>query len=287
MGLLSSEVKLSLCTVGLVLCAAAPLSANDPPIAGNAKSLAATETAFAQESLDVGLRSAFLHALSDDGIIFKPGPQNGKKAWEAKPETGEGVLQWQPVLAASATNGDLGYTTGPYTFKKNAADKEPAAFGQFVSIWRWQNGRWKLLLDMGSDNPAATQPAPALQLVDNHAPNESAADAGPVMLTHDRRYAANRAQEIVGYGDDQIRLYQPREFPVIGRAEAAAALSKNNSQVKFREPKPEVSQGGDLGFVWGEYTAETATEAIGYYLRIWRKDRAGEWKLVLDLLHPR
>ena len=256
-------------------------------MAGNAKSLAAAETAFARESLEKGVRSAFLHALSDDGIVFQPGPQNGKKMWEAKPEAGEGVLQWQPVLAATATNGDLGYTTGPWTLKKNAADKEPAAFGQFVSIWRWEYGKWKLLLDLGSDNPAPTQPAPELQLVDNHAPNEAAADAQPVMLAHDRRYAANRAQEIAGCADDRIRLYQPQEFPVIGRVEAAAALRKNSSPIKFGEPRADVSQGGDLGYLWGEYSVGTATEPTGYYLRIWRKDRAGEWKLVLDLLHPR
>ncbi len=48
-----------------------------------------------------------------------------------------------------------------------------------------------------------------------------------------------------------------------------------------------MSRGGDLGYVWGEYRSGTATEASGYYLRIWRKDRAGEWKLALDLFHPR
>jgi ketosteroid isomerase-like protein len=40
-------------------------------------------------------------------------------------------------------------------------------------------------------------------------------------------------------------------------------------------------------FRLGEYRAGSAKEATGYYLRIWRKNRAGEWKLALDLLHPR
>ena len=85
-----------------------------------------------------------------------------------------------------------------------------------------------------------------------------------------------------------IRLYLPKQFPIIGSAEATAALKKEAAPVKFGAPKGgEVSRGGDLGFVWGEYTAAPATEVSGYYMRIWRKDRAGEWKLALDLMHPR
>ena len=68
-----------------------------------------------------------------------------------------------------------------------------------------------------------------------------------------------------------------------GREAAAAALDRAPKPITFGEPKGEVSHGGDLGFAWGEYTAATP----GDYLRIWRKDRAGNWKLALELLHPR
>jgi ketosteroid isomerase-like protein len=191
------------------------------------------------------------------------------------------------VLAATSTNGDLGYTTGPWTFRKKGAGKEATSFGQFVSIWRWENGKWKLLFDLGSNNPAPADPPPELQLVDNHAPNESAADAEPIMQARDRRYIANRAEGIAACAEDNARLYLPRKFPVIGKTEAAAALRQDATPIKFGEAKSHVSRGGDLGYLWGEYTAGTAAEPTGYYLRIWRKDRAGEWKLALDLLHPR
>ncbi len=289
MQLLSSDVKIlsyAACSL-LLFCSAASLFAEEETKTGNAKSLAAAETAFAQESLDKGMRSAFLHALSADAIVFQPGPLNGKKAWEAKPES-KGVLQWQPVLAATSTNGDLGYTTGPWSFKRDAADKEPTAFGQFVSIWRWENGAWKLRFDLGSNNPAPTGPPEELQLAENHAPNESASDAETIMRARDRRYAVDRAGQLIDCAEENVRLYQPQKFPIVGSAQAAAALQKETTTSKFGEPKGgEVSHGGDLGFVWGEYMTGAATEASGYYLRIWRKDRSGEWKLALDLIHPR
>ncbi len=289
MQLLSNEVKTFSYSAGLLLFLCSPLAlcAEETATTGNAKSLAAAEKAFAQESLDKGMRSAFLHALSEDSIVFLPGPLNGRKAWEAKPES-KAVLQWQPVLAATSTLGDLGYTTGPWSYKEAATDKEASAFGQFVSIWRWENGTWKLSFDLGSDNPPPTDPAPELQLAENHAPNESADEAQPLMRVHDGRYATDRAGQLAACAEDNVRLYLPKQLPVIGSEEATAALQKEKIPVKFGPPKGgEVSRGGDLGYVWGEYMADKATEVSGYYLRIWRKDRSGEWKLALDLLHPR
>jgi ketosteroid isomerase-like protein len=288
MQLLSNEVKLSFSAAPpiLLLFIAAAISADGAPRKGTARSLARAETAFAQEARDKGIRSAFLDVLSDDSIVFQPGPQNGKKAFAAKPENGEGVLEWQPVLAATATNGDLGYTTGPSTYKKSASDSE-AAYGQFVSIWRWENGTWKLLFDISSKNPAPSGSTPRLQLVNNHAPNASAADAEALMLAHDRRYAADRTGQLAAAAEENVRLYQPGKSPVVGRAEAAAELRKTEARIQFGPPKAQVSTGGDLGYLWGEYTAGAARQPTGYYVRIWRKDRAGEWKLALDLSRPR
>ncbi len=286
MQLLSSPVKLFSCSAGpvLFLITAAPLFAEDLSTTGNAKSLAAAETAFARESVEKGTRAAFLHALSDEGILFQPGPQNGKKSWEAKPTTGGGVLQWRPILAATATNGDLGYTTGPWSFKESAAANEATAFGQFVSIWRRENGQWKLLFDIGSENPSPTGPVPELQLVENRAPNESPVTALAAMLAIDRSYAADRAGKFASVAEGSIRSYPPKEFPILGQSAAATALRVAGKSITFGVGKGEVSRGGDLGVAWGEYTAETIS---GYYLRVWRKDRAGNWKLALEILHPR
>lgn len=288
MQLLSPNVKFpSLAACAILSCVAATrLAAQSPPATGNAESLAAAEIAFARESVDKGMRTAFLNALSADGIVFAPGPQNGRKLWQAKPDS-EGVLQWQPILAFAATGGDLGYTTGPWTFKKKATDEKPIAFGQFVSVWRWEAGKWKVLFDLGSDNPPPTEPAPEMQLIDNHAPNDSTADAQLVLLARDRSYAADRAKNFAAAASDHVRLYLPGKAPVVGKEAAAEALRGVPKTIRFGESKGNVPRSGDLGFAWGEYTEGDGAEPTGDYLRIWRKDRAGDWELALDLLHPR
>ncbi len=260
-----------------------------PASDGNARSLAAAEAAFAHESETSGTRTAFIHALSSDGIIFRPDPENGQKSWETKKGSG-GLLQWQPVLAVVAASGDFGYTTGPWTFRKSEEEKAEA-FGHFVSIWRREAGRWKLLFDLGTNHPAPATATPALQLVENHAPNESAAAARATLFQQDHAYAAAPAAKISNVAADAIRLYRPEKFPVIGKEAAQAALQSGLKTITFDEPKGEVAASGDLGFAWGKYSAKekigAAGEEIGYYLRIWRKNEAGQWQLALDLLHPR
>jgi ketosteroid isomerase-like protein len=65
------------------------------------------------------------------------------------------------------------------------------------------------------------------------------------------------------------------------------ALKAETDSIAFGESKGVLSQNGDLGFLWGEYRVGAATAATGDYLRVWRKDGQGGWKLMLDLLHPR
>lgn len=249
----------------------------------DASSLAAAETAFAHESVARGMRTAFLDALSDEGIVFQPSPQNGIKAWRAEKESSD-QLAWQPVLAVVAASGDFGYTTGPWTYKKNADDPEASAFGQFVSVWRREGGKWKLLFDLGSKNPKPVAPTPELQTVDLKSPNDSKSSATTAELFgRDREFARGSPASFTAMAAQDVRVLRAGEFPAIGKAAAEAVLQKANQPTNFTEPKGEISQAKDLGFTWGEYSDAGG----GYYLHIWRCDEAGSWQLVLDLLHPR
>ena len=141
-----------------------------------------------------------------------------------------------------------------------------------------------MLFDLGTDDPAPAPARPTLQLIDNQAPNEPAAAARETLFQQDRAYAAAPAAKFSAIAADGVRLYRPEKLPLIGKAAAEAALKTAPDAATFGEPKGDIAPSGDLGFAWGEYSAK---EKRGYYLRIWRKNEAGEWRLALDLLHPR
>src|SRR3990172_2823380 len=79
------------------------------------KSLVQAELAFAAMSVEKGRKAAFITFLSEDSILFRPGPVSGKKWFIEAPEA-HGLLSWRPVVAVVSASGDFGYTTGPWEF---------------------------------------------------------------------------------------------------------------------------------------------------------------------------
>ena len=49
-------------------------------------------------------------------------------------------LSWKPIDGDVANSGDLGYTYGSYSMKKET--------GQYLHVWRRENNAWKLLIDV-------------------------------------------------------------------------------------------------------------------------------------------
>ncbi len=56
------------------------------------------------------------------------------------------TLSWTPTKAEAAKDGTLGYTYGDYEAKNGAS----VSHGLYVTVWRRENGRWKVVLDLGS-----------------------------------------------------------------------------------------------------------------------------------------
>lgn len=115
-------------------------------------SMVAAERAFARASVESGMKSAFLGVMADDAILFRPGPVNGVQAWRTRPDA-TAVLEWAPAYGEVSGDGDLGFSTGPWTLRP-AAGQDAVAFGHFVSVWRREpGGPWRLVLDIGISHP--------------------------------------------------------------------------------------------------------------------------------------
>src|SRR5436189_4310172 len=118
-------------------------------------SLIEAERTFARTSLAKGTKEAFLSALAEDAVIFRPRAVPARK-WMQESPAPTSQLSWEPEFADIAVAGDLGYTTGPWEIRKTPQDP-PGAFGHFVTMWRKQpDGQWKAELDngIGHDRPA-------------------------------------------------------------------------------------------------------------------------------------
>ena len=107
---------------------------------------------FAARAAAVGLQAAFVEYAAPDAVIFRAGvgPIRGSAAiGESFAGAAGATLSWEPEAADVAASGDLAYTWGWYTFRADGN----SSTGNYVSIWRWLDGRWRYVVDLGVPAP--------------------------------------------------------------------------------------------------------------------------------------
>ena len=119
------------------------------------------------------------------------------------------------------------------------------------------------------------------------------------LLQTDREFA--RAS--VDYGmADAFRAYVHEDAIVFGRDAQPVrgrdniydhlASSRRNFKLEWEPQEGKSARLGDLGWTWGVYTVSWTDSlgipqvSYGRYVNVWKKDRAGEWKVLLDIGSP-
>jgi ketosteroid isomerase-like protein len=73
-----------------------------------------------------------------------------------KPAQESYTLDWQPQHVTVSAAGDLGYTWGSYTVMPKSGPGD-ISHGKYLNVWqKEENGQWRVLVDMGNDNPEPT-----------------------------------------------------------------------------------------------------------------------------------
>jgi ketosteroid isomerase-like protein len=286
----------------LVICFCAGSNvAQQKPQLNDLKAIVETERAFSRMSEEQGTREAFDGFIADDGILFRPGAVLGKKWMHEHPipaSPTRSVLTWQPIFADVSRAGDLGYTTGPWLFRKDL-DGKPTAFGNFMTVWKKQaNGSWRFVLDLGISNPMPKPAAPIFEPGSFHpiqrkiekVDHEAARSA---LLNSDREFSKASAvqgarEAFLVYAAKDVRLFRNDHFPFVGKMAAADALAPLTAEWTWNPTFAEVSISGDLGYSYGLYEFKDKNGAVserGNYARVWKKVN-GTWKLVIDVADP-
>jgi ketosteroid isomerase-like protein len=140
---------------------AAPNPLSDPTVKPGKMLLFDLEERFAKDVRERG-GAAFADWFAEDGVALGNGeaPLVGKVAIvkSAKWTPREYQLTWTPTDAAMGPSGDMGYTWGHFEGRSKDANNNPVTTsGRYMTIWRRQpDGGWKVVLDAGSNEPAAS-----------------------------------------------------------------------------------------------------------------------------------
>jgi ketosteroid isomerase-like protein len=264
------------------------------------RALADAERAFARSSVEKGMREAFLTHLAPNAVVFRPGPVNALEWFRGRPPV-TGTLSWEPDFAAIAVSGDLGYTSGPWSYREPNATE--GGTGHFVSVWRRQaNGSFAVELDTGVPHPQVDGPVtlryarPAELTHAQRAANVDTASVRAGLLDADRsaaREALNQSWNDVwlARAASDVRVYRPGQLPVIGKEAARTALSARPGALRWTPLAAGISKAGDLGYTYGTATfhpASAPADSIeaSSYVRIWRTLPDGRYEIALDVAAP-
>lgn len=265
-----------------------PLAAALAPVEKGAfmtdlEKLVETERDFARTARAKSVRQAFLEFFAPGGVVFQPGPVGALEHWEKRPES-PALLAWDPVRADISSDGRIGYTTGGWEFRPAGPDGEPAAYGQYVTLWERQpGGEYKAVLDIGNTHPKPAAPEKSWTAPESVPPREGRRPDG--FEPASGLIGIERYEELLA---DDVRLYRPEKFALIGKKAALAELRRERKEIKDGRTEGEKCAGADdLMYCYGFLVTDRAdgSAARGNLVRIW-KFRDGKWRIVLELYAP-
>jgi ketosteroid isomerase-like protein len=126
----------------------------------------------------------------------------------------------------------------------------------------------------------------------NHKVVEADAFAKMEMMNTDREFSKMSGEKgmkeaFIEYLDSNGVLLRPNRLPIAGADAVDFLIQQNDSDYTLTwEPKNgDISKSGDLGYTYGVYALRPSkkdTVIYGTYVSIWKREKDGTWKFVLD-----
>jgi ketosteroid isomerase-like protein len=290
----------------LALSSAAAAEDHAPPNLNVVRAnLLAAEQAYSEASSQSTILD-FLPGLFDDagtiitgGPPFPRGPAAIREVLALNPLNAASTLTWKAIRTDVSNDGSMGYT---YGYWQTTIGGAPGAVGKYIAFWRRQtNGEWKLAAFKRVGRPAGTvSPEPpagfrtptylhyrTFPQVDQAAEVESVKGAD---LAFAALAMSGVGEAFAAYvADDGANGGSGPEFSFGRDAVAGEFSTAQPGELRWAPEIADVAKSGDLGFTTG--TAEVylrnpdgsyTFQGIGRYLTVWKKQRTGEWRFVID-----
>jgi len=258
---------------------------------GSTKSLVKAEKEFATTLAKNGAKSAFTSFSAENGLVFRPNPVNAKTFYATADDTKD--LTWTPVYAKVSRSGDWGFTTGPFTL----GGKE-TIYGQYFSVWKTVNGKWELVLDLGTthNKPLNKVTEEFIEPKDSYKPkflnDKGRATGANIIATTEKTLNATLksygVSAFAGFLNSDARVLFPGYEPIVGKDKAIAFLHSMISKVSLKTANVDKADGGDLAYTYGvaavDYKADLR-ESFNYVF-VYERQADFNWNLIALVFTP-
>jgi ketosteroid isomerase-like protein len=258
--------------------------------------LAAADRAHAAASAG-GLLAGLTATFVDDVVLLYPGAPvlRGRAAattfLTSLPGAATQTLTWQPAFADVSGDATRGYSYGDGT-RVVGGVSSPI---QYAAYWRREGGRWRTaawLLRAGYAGTARALPARCAAPTtrhERHFPRTEEAEQAAELLRTDATFSAlsERAGGAAAFGtyvaDGGVLLLGDAQGVACGPDEMRVANDFGPGVLTWAPTLADAAPSGDLGMTVGIGAFRAGTQTFhSKYLTIWKKQRSGDWRFVLD-----
>ncbi|PWS27414.1 cysteinyl-tRNA synthetase [Pedobacter yonginense] len=259
---------------------------------GTTKSLVNAEKDFAKSLAKNGDKNAYLEYALNSALVFRPNPVNAKSFYSNQAK-GMNDVTWEPNLAKVSRSGDIGFTTGPYIMGED--DKK---YGQYLSIWKVENGKWKLAIDLGtnSNKPLGKVTSQFVEPKDHVAPkflNEKEVKAGKdiILTTEKTLNTLLKTHGIAAFGGfltEDARLLFPGNDAINGKGKIISYFNGMISKINLKTNGVDKAIGGDLAYTYGVATIDYKADLRESFNYVFVYEKAADhtWNLIVQAFVP-
>jgi ketosteroid isomerase-like protein len=208
------------------------------------------------------------------------------------------AVRWQPVRAEASRDGKSGYSYG-YTIVSTTSSGTPAIrVDRYIAFWRLLPVGWRIAAyaeTYGTPPAALSLPPDAASSVLADVPMSHRGGALEAIRSADVAFSKDASKFGTGeafgrYAASDAQIFSaPGEFiSGPGAISQSFGAPTGKSSLVWHPVHGEVSDAGDLGFTVGNavFTGEREDGAkiVNYskYLTVWKKQRDGSWRYVVD-----
>ncbi len=288
-----SQVFFSVISILLAVAAVA-----GEPAEGSALSqMIEAERNFAKASVTKGRNAAFVDNLADDCLVYNKTWLTKGRQFFRDQKPAPVVLKWEPEFADISAGGDFGVTTGPWEIQEYRPGTQPLLKGYFLTVWKKQaDGAWKVILDNGAIMSVPEKNEHKVSFpegADKPRKDFKAADAQTAsaeLKKTDLQFLEAWKKEPVpdtylSYLATDCRIMRPGALPATTVESVDKMLAEEDMLATWICAGSTVAPSGDLGFTYGLFTRQSEEKyAEGSYVRIWKKQADGTWKILIEMV---
>jgi len=275
----------------------AAANAQEPDSSSALFQMRETEQNFARASIMHGRNSAFIEYFAEESVIFSDHwLMNGLQFWKELKERPV-VLKWEPEFMDISKSLDFGISTGPWEVQEYRPYAPALATGYFLTVWKKQSdNKWKVILDAGSETPKRKDyihnfsfPEGADKYTSNH---KYLADDSPLKELKETETQLLEAwktkPDLLTYSSflaPNARLQRNGFLPSVTRDSITLMISRIPVEMRWTISGAGVASSGDLGYSYGLIEIKAAQKPTGgHFVRIWKKQENGSWKILIEML---